>query len=99
MQWCTVRNHRSIANGEANINQWGPHNSFYSCYCDGRDVIAGNHADLSKLKKVSKRGINWQWKPAKGKAHGFVMHTYNEGSKNDNGQPPHLPDYRWRPVD
>jgi|TARA_R110000824_G_C15226004_1_gene678031 hypothetical protein len=98
-KWCTVRNHRSIANGEANINQWGPHNSFYSCYCDGRDVIAGNHADLSKLKKVSKRGINWQWKPAKGKAHGFVMHTYNEGSKNDNGQPPHLPDYRWRPVD
>ena len=98
-KWCSVRNHRSIANAEANINQWGPHNSFYNCYCDGRDVITSNHGDLSKLEKVSKRGINWQWKPARGKAHGFVMHTYNEGSQEDNGQPPHLPDYRWQAVD
>ena len=98
-KWCSVRNHRSIANRSANINQWGRCNSFYNCYCDGRDVIAGNHDDLEKLPRVSKMGINWQWKPARGRAHGFIHHTYNEGSQAANGKPEHLPDYRWEPVD
>ena len=98
-KWCSVRNHRSIANRSANINQWGQLNSFYNCYCDGRDVISGNHDDLGKLPRVSKMGINWQWKPARGRNHGFIHHTYNEGSQAANGKPDHLPDYRWEPVD
>jgi len=98
-RWCSVRNHRAIANVKSNINQWGPYNSFYDCYCEGKDVLHNVHDRYDNMPSITELGVNWQWKPARGKAHGFMVHCYNDGSISSNGKPSHLPDNRWEPVE
>ena len=92
---CNVRNLLSVANVETNINAWGRNNDFDHAKCIGFDIFNTNASDWESAERITKLGINHQWKPMRQKHQGIYRRCYNEYAQDENGKPQHLPDHCW----
>jgi len=94
-KYCRLSDCLAVANADANFNIWGRRTDLDHCTAYGVDVWEYPADDWQAAPPLSRFGINYQWKPARGADHGEFWRVVNKYSKKENDKPRNLPAHAW----